>query len=273
MIPGIVAQGAGGAGGPPAGWSPLSLPSLYAWFDASQQPEADLATITTLSDLSGNARHFTNRGGVHTGPFLKHAELDSKPVIVWGSNTAESGAVATALDRADAGFLTGLSSAAMMVLVKARTDPASGGTDGGFQGRMHNHGGDVHVPYGDGNCYTGFGSTTRYTFNPSPSLANWHLWYEESQGGAGGYKNFINGVNIYTGGSNTVGWSTGDYKYLGRGNSGGASGTYRGRMAEIIFFDSVPSSGEREEAEGGILWKWGLEALLPVGHPYESAGP
>lgn len=274
MIPGIVAQGMGAAGGG-GGWDPVAnLPNLYAWFDANQQPEADLATITTLSDMSGNGRHFTNRAGTHVGPFLAHGILDGKPIIRWGRNTADTSNVATALDRPDADFLAGLTSAAMMALVRADNDPASGGTDGGFQGRMHNHGGDVHVPYGDGNCYTGFGSSSRYQFNPSPSLSSWHLWYEETSPTADtGWKCFINGVQIYASASNTVSWASGNYRYLGRGNSGGSSGSYRGRMAEMFFFGAKPGTTERQEAEAGILWGWGLEALLPSGHPYESSPP
>jgi hypothetical protein len=45
-----------------------------------------------------------------------------------------------------------------------------------------------------------------------------------------------------------------------------------GIVKEIIF---VPYNleSERQRIEGYLAWKWGLDALLPGGHPYKSAPP
>jgi hypothetical protein len=44
-------------------------------------------------------------------------------------------------------------------------------------------------------------------------------------------------------------------------------------LYEIIVVPQVSDSTERELIEGYLAWKWGLEANLPVGHPYEDAAP
>lgn len=40
-------------------WSPLNLPSLYAWYDASQLALSDTDPVASWTDLSGNGRHAT----------------------------------------------------------------------------------------------------------------------------------------------------------------------------------------------------------------------
>jgi len=55
--------------------------------------------------------------------------------------------------------------------------------------------------------------------------------------------------------------------------SGGAYGRYNGRIAEILFFNTEPTTAEKEELEGYLAHKWGLAANLPSGHTYKSAPP
>jgi len=40
-------------------------------------------------------------------------------------------------------------------------------------------------------------------------------------------------------------------------------------IAETLFMQRT----HRQKAEGYMLWKWGLESLLPAGHPYKNAAP
>lgn len=44
-------------------------------------------------------------------------------------------------------------------------------------------------------------------------------------------------------------------------------------IAEIVLFDSSLSAAEREQIEGYLAWKWGLEGNLAGGHTYESVPP
>jgi hypothetical protein len=49
--------------------------------------------------------------------------------------------------------------------------------------------------------------------------------------------------------------------------------TFTGCIGEVIVLSYRPTTTERQKIEGYLAWRWGLEAGLPVGHPYESAAP
>jgi len=55
--------------------------------------------------------------------------------------------------------------------------------------------------------------------------------------------------------------------------SGGGFNYFDGPICEIILVESVLTTGERQIIEGYLAWKWGLEANLPSGHPYEFGPP
>jgi hypothetical protein len=44
-------------------------------------------------------------------------------------------------------------------------------------------------------------------------------------------------------------------------------------VAEFIIIKGSVSTEERQQIEGYLAWKWGLEANLPSGHPYEFEAP
>lgn len=54
-----------------------------------------------------------------------------------------------------------------------------------------------------------------------------------------------------------------------------------GEIAEVIMLNYAPTTGERQQIEGYLAWKWGvtgsnvtdLVGKLPSGHPYKSAAP
>lgn len=46
-----------------------------------------------------------------------------------------------------------------------------------------------------------------------------------------------------------------------------------GDYSEIIIFNSLLSTTDRQLVEGYLAWKWGLEGNLPAGHPYKNAAP
>jgi len=44
-------------------------------------------------------------------------------------------------------------------------------------------------------------------------------------------------------------------------------------FAEILCVPGTPTTEDRQKIEGYLAWKWGLEANLPVDHPYKSSAP
>jgi hypothetical protein len=58
--------------------------------------------------------------------------------------------------------------------------------------------------------------------------------------------------------------------FIGR-RAGGASQFFDGGMAECIVFNSEIPTSQRQQVEGYLAWKWGLQANLPNGHPYKTS--
>jgi hypothetical protein len=48
---------------------------------------------------------------------------------------------------------------------------------------------------------------------------------------------------------------------------------YKGRIGEIILYSTALSSQQRQQVEGYLAWKWGLQANLPPTHLYKNYPP
>lgn len=239
-------------------WTPLSLGSnLAVWFKGDDYAGSNGSTISQLNDASGNARNFTVPAGSNGGT-IAAADLNSLNTIRFTRTNTE---------RYQGSTLSGLSSSGSIFYVfKAVSDPGASG-DGGptYFGTSAS---TNHTPFTDNNIYNGDISNARKTIgNPSTSLTQYNILGSTSA--ASDFKYYINGVQFFSTGTNTVAWAT--LPQVGRGlNSGGSTD---GWVAEVIVLSAVPSSGDREKIEGYLAHKWGLTARLDSGHPYKSSPP
>lgn len=46
-----------------------------------------------------------------------------------------------------------------------------------------------------------------------------------------------------------------------------------GKICEIIVVTTSQTTAQRQQIEGYLAWKWGLQNSLPVGHPYKNGPP
>lgn len=84
----------------------------------------------------------------------------------------------------------------------------------------------------------------------------------------------VNGGNLTGNNSRTGGLSSNDATFtLQLGAVGNNAIPFIGDFCEIVIFDSILSTASRQLVEGYLAWKWGLEANLPVSHPYKNAAP
>ena len=51
------------------------------------------------------------------------------------------------------------------------------------------------------------------------------------------------------------------------------SGWFNSYIAEVIIYNYAVSMTHRQQIEGYLAWKWGLQAQLPADHKYKSAAP
>lgn len=49
--------------------------------------------------------------------------------------------------------------------------------------------------------------------------------------------------------------------------------SFPGHICEVVAFNIGLTVAQRQQMEGYLAWKWGLQGSLPAGHPYKSAAP
>ena len=54
---------------------------------------------------------------------------------------------------------------------------------------------------------------------------------------------------------------------------GTTSNTFTGKIAELLFYNSLLSASDRQKIEGYLAWKYGLQAKLPPAHPFLLSPP
>jgi hypothetical protein len=47
----------------------------------------------------------------------------------------------------------------------------------------------------------------------------------------------------------------------------------QGNICELLIFGTAFTTNQRQQIEGYLAWKWGLQANLPANHPYFFAPP
>ena len=57
------------------------------------------------------------------------------------------------------------------------------------------------------------------------------------------------------------------------GELDGSIDTVHGYIGEMVFYSRVLATGERQNVEGYLAWKWGLQTNLPTTHPFRNFPP
>jgi hypothetical protein len=78
----------------------------------------------------------------------------------------------------------------------------------------------------------------------------------------------LNGGTTISGGAPA--FTAGTTTYLGVDTTTSAY-YYIGLAMEIIFYNSILNTTQRQQVEGYLAWKWGLQANLPSTHPYKTS--
>lgn len=243
-------------------WTPADT-TTSLWLDAS-----DAATITEVggsvsawADKSGNGNDYSALSGSNEAALVA-AELNGMDVV-------RGDGVATALKNSTGPIVSGAADRSVFFVAK------HGGTGSG----------DGLVTLGYDNAITAgtmFSITPETAvrvrsgsrvFDTAASTAAFNiLGVISTNGNTSGVDAWIAGTALGVSSTasrilNTTGDSTLFYK-------DGASVEYAaGDLAEVVVFSSALGASDRQRMEGYLAWKWGLEADLPPGHPYELAPP
>lgn len=94
-------------------------------------------------------------------------------------------------------------------------------------------------------------------------------------------------VSLYTGASNIMylnggtgsgsafsfTLNTGSYTVACDNSNAGYMGYMTGNIGELLVYSNALTTSQRQQVEGYLAWKWGLQTLLPVIHPYKIGPP
>ena len=112
------------------------------------------------------------------------------------------------------------------------------------------------------------GWTDTNTDAPGTSVASACIMCMTNNGTTTGLIPYVNGVTL-TAKSGTCNSFTGFYI----GTSGGGGQPWAGYIAEIMVYNYILSTPQRQYVEGYLAGKWGLQGSLPSLHPYKSTAP
>jgi hypothetical protein len=266
--------------------SPLQIPGCQLWLDGADPNNtgtlpANGATISTWTDKSGNARNFS--GGVSPSYFRN--VLNNNGIVRFSSgNYLVSGSVPLFSSSSSGGsfffiFQTTNNEGQKFLLTyqnqvsgtycqtESEIGIDTGNTTG--SGNFGIHRGCSYASIAPANTIA---SSTFYmmgllllTTGNSPdnvnifqngnslTVTNDNIGYYS----AGSYPSANNSRSLVLGARNLVGAS-------------GPDGFITGDIAEVLWFSAPLSTRQRQQIEGYLAWKWGLQGSLPSSHPYSA---
>ena len=224
------------AGLPSETWTPADLGAALAlWLDANDAATISLngSNVSQWNDKSGNGNH-VSQDTASSQPLYTASGLNGKSVVTFSGAQLLNSISNTTLGET----IAAVSQRSDSLQPVFELIPASGSR--GYLGNVS--GFQTH------NEYRANGGTTITSIFPT-TLLN------------------VPALSVGTDRRLTIA-----IKYaIGHGTPGYAPLT--GFISEIVSTTTILSTDDRQKLEGYLAWKWGLEANLPVGHPYKNAAP
>lgn len=249
-------------------FSVTAIAGLQLWLDGSDSSSSSMAltgaTITTWKDKSGNGNNTTAAGGTTT--LLTNA-INGLSVASF-TNTYFTGPFATAFTGTQIQcFAVAMmnSSTGAYGRILSLAQPATNDfntTTGQFSFTRNN--GTLALMVGRNSSYL----STAIPAYLTPFLI---------QSGHNGATEFIGVNGTLTPSSQNTGVGTA-FNITGFGvgtntATGDTGGYWYGYIGEILYYTGLLTTAQRQQVEGYLAWKWGLQGSLPAGHPYKNGPP
>jgi hypothetical protein len=246
---------------PPSGsFLPTQISGLRLWLDPTDSSTVTRsgANVSAWADKSGNGWNMTTQNG---SPQYNTSLINNLP----GMDVTNSSAFISVANQT----ISSNASLAMILVVKSGianwgsffthgsrdTDIAmernsiSAGTTLQFQTANDNTGANITYTVDQNSLYLGTITTGTSRF------------FERFGGGTTTTATGTNGYSMASG-LQTI--------RIGRSDAGESCNSLLG---EIVYYNKVLSTLERQQVEGYLAWKWGLQGSLPADHPYKNAPP
>lgn len=250
-------------------WVPQgNISSLLFLFDPCAE--------TTLTLVSGNVSQWNSKAGSIAG--LNAAQATAGNRLAW-SATARNGKPGLVGDNAAAKYLTLNSITSLPQLTATSVIAGCGFCNAGansyralFSWGPTSGSGNRTTGKGPGNFLGHYGSTSGFDYVTTSEWLGADKIVVDTVTSTSGDE-YVDGI---TPASGSKSWSyntpTGGIGRIGAWTTGTAQNWY-GVIQEIMGFDAVLTTTDRQKVEGYLASKYGLRGLLPGGHPYKSTNP
>lgn len=241
--------------------------NIAAWFDTMESGSVilDGTTASRWSDISGNNRHATQATKANQPTYIPDG-LNGKPVLSFDAANPSTMNI-------PAGQLGGETEASLFWVQKNVNDPPPAiWNAGSFINK--NFGASTaanHLPFTDGTVYFQAFSTTRHVVgNLTPSFDLPRIIEVESKNNL--FNFFVDGTVQFTTSTNTYANPSGG-KVIGSDISIAPNSNFLGYAAELLVVSSILSTTHRQQFEGYLAWRRGLQANLANNHPFKFSPP
>ncbi|MCE2895087.1 MAG: hypothetical protein LW721_11645, partial [Flammeovirgaceae bacterium] len=209
--------------------------------------------VNTWTDQSGNLNNAT---GVNGPTYVLNGSAGLPSINFNGTNQHYTVSSLAALTQGE-----------IFLVSKINNDPPAAGQSGLW--RLGNSA-NTHYPWVDGNIYDEFGTNSTKNNIAAPPLNQLRIYNVRSA--AGNWANRLDGSALFSTGSNTVSFSA--TPWIARN---AASNYFDGTMSEIILYNTVLNSAQRNIVENYLSSKYGVSIpidkyLFESTHKFEVAG-
>jgi hypothetical protein len=225
--------------------TPLSVSGCLLWLDSADAATVTgTTTVTAWSDRSGNGNNMTAVGG----GTISYASNG----IVMPGNAAFYSSLSSLLQNQTGFAVVQYSSTASIDIITLTEGSGTGGiqqTLDGNQQIVHAYGGAVVVESSVGAVTEGAMLLYDYTFGAGIAA---YVYANGTQTGTSSSPAALTGAG-------TV--NVGGYNHA-------PDESFVGTIYEVILYNSVLTTAQRQLVEGYLAIKWGFQASLPASHPY-----
>jgi hypothetical protein len=231
-------------------FDPRSIAGCSLWFDGADvngngTNPANGALVTTWIDKSGNGRNATASAAATYN-------VSNKAIVFNNSFYTTSYLANPTNETGFYVFLTTSSGGPQMIL---------GTNSGGREIAIYNNGNQFGVI----NSLVAWGALT-----PGGTITTNTLYLATSQISSGTSTSIsLNGALSFSGSVTVPAFTNGVLTSLGR--EAGTNFPFLGNVYEIILFNVLLTTSQRQQVEGYLAWKWGVTTSLPATHPFKRA--
>jgi hypothetical protein len=251
-------QAASGGGGP---FSPTSITGSALWLDGSDPAgtgvvPANGSVVTTWADKSGKGHNAT---GVNSPILVTNAVNSLSAVSYNDTNYSFSSIAANTFSSAMfVFFIYKVNSAAAYCVPWSRTVGNSANVFDQYNTSRLFDAGYLYI-FSSWNLASATTPTLLSQLLVNSPTTTYAEYLNGSTTAAGTFTMAKAGVDTAT----RVYIATRDDKYT----------TFNGYICEIIMYNTQLTFTQRQQVEGYLAWKWGLQASLPGDHLYKTAAP